>query len=101
MVRPGRDRLSGQVEVDETFVGGVEAGGGRRHLGNKALVLIAAQLDGKRIGRTRLSRIADTYFRSLVPFVRSAVEAESVVITDGWQGYEGLERQGEGLLESS
>ena len=33
MVRPGRDRLSETVEVDETFVGGVEPGGGRRHVG--------------------------------------------------------------------
>lgn len=29
-VRPGRESLSGEVEVDETFVGGVEEGGGRR-----------------------------------------------------------------------
>jgi hypothetical protein len=38
MVRPEPDRLSGTVEVDETFVGGVEAGEGRRHVGKKALV---------------------------------------------------------------
>ena len=31
MVRPGREALTGEVEVDETFVGGVEEGGGRRH----------------------------------------------------------------------
>src|SRR5712692_5699885 len=42
MVRPGRDRLTGAVEVDETFVGGVEPGGGRRHVGKKALVAVAA-----------------------------------------------------------
>lgn len=57
MVRPSRDRLSGKVEVDETYVGGVETGGGRRHLGNKALVVIAAQVDGNGIGRIRLRRI--------------------------------------------
>ncbi|MEK7365644.1 MAG: IS1595 family transposase, partial [Candidatus Deferrimicrobiota bacterium] len=44
--RTGRDSLAGQVEVDETYVGGVQAGGGRRRLGNKALVVIAAQIDG-------------------------------------------------------
>jgi len=43
MVRPGRDLLSGDVEVDETFVGGTEHGGGRRHIGRKALVVIAAE----------------------------------------------------------
>ena len=46
MVRPGRDRVSEEVEVDETLVGGLEAGGGRRHLGKKALVVIAAEVRG-------------------------------------------------------
>jgi len=94
MVRPGRDRLTGEVEVDETYVGGVERGGGRRHLGNKALVAIAAQVDGEGIGRIRLGRIPAASSPSLVSFVKSAVEPGSVVITDGWEGYEGLKTQG-------
>lgn len=94
MVRPGRDRLAGAVEVDETYVGGVEAGGGRRHLGNKALVAVAAQVDGTGIGRIRLRRIPNASSRSLTGFVTSAVEPGSVVITDGWEGYEGLEKEG-------
>ena len=94
MVRPGRDRLTGEVEVDETYVGGVEPGGGRRHLGNKALVVIAAQVDGEGIGRIRLRRIPNASAPSLVAFVKSAVEPESTVITDGWDGYEGLKTQG-------
>ena len=60
MVRPGRDRLAGEVEVDETYVGGVEPRAGRRHLGNKALVVVAAKLDRKGIGRIRLRRVAGT-----------------------------------------
>src|SRR5512146_15949 len=59
MVRPGRDRLKGEVEVDETFVGGVEPGGGRRHIGKKALVVIAAEVRGKGIGRIRMRRVMD------------------------------------------
>jgi transposase-like protein len=94
MVRPGRDRLTGQVEVDETYVGGLEPGGGRRHLGNKALVAVAAQVDGKGIGRIRLRRIPDASSRSLIPFVKEAVEPGSTVITDGWEGYEGLKAAG-------
>lgn len=31
MVRPGGDSPAGEVEVDETYVGGVEPAGGRRH----------------------------------------------------------------------
>lgn len=90
MVRPGRDRLSGDVEVDETYVGGVQAGGGRRALGNKALVAVAAQVDGKGIGRIRLRRIPDASSRSLQAFITVAIEPGSRVITDGWEGYEGL-----------
>ena len=94
MVRPGRDRLAGRVEVDETYVGGVDAGGGRRHLGNKALVAIAAHVDGKGIGRVRLSRISDASAECLGSFVSEAVEPKSTVITDGWPGYEGLSGKG-------
>lgn len=94
MVRPGRDRLTGTVEVDETYVGGVDAGGGRRHIGNKALVAIAAQVDGTGIGRIRLRRIPDASADSLLPFVEAAVESGATVLTDGWGGYMGLEARG-------
>lgn len=94
MVRPGRDRLTGEVEVDETFVGGVEKGGGRRHLGNKALVVIAAQADGAGTGRIRMRRIPDSSADRLLPFVKDAVDPRSVVITDGWAGYAGLRETG-------
>lgn len=94
MVRPGRDRLKGEVEVDEVFVGGVEKGGGRRHLGNKALVAVAAQVDGGGIGRIRLKRIPDASEKSLRSFIQSAVEPGSIVITDGWPAYDGLTAAG-------
>jgi transposase-like protein len=90
MVRPGRDRLSRRVEVDETFVGGVEAGGGRRHIGKKALVVIAAEVRGPAIGRIRMRRVADSSAESLLPFVQETVEPGTVVITDGLQSYRGL-----------
>lgn len=94
MVRPGRDRLTGTIEVDETYVGGVELGGGRRHLGNKALVVIAAQVDGNGIGRIRLRHVEDASADNLRPFVEGAIERGSIVITDGWQGYEWLQARG-------
>ena len=90
MVRPGRDRLSGKVEVDETFVGGFQTSGGRRHVGNKALVAIAAEVRGRAIGRVRMHRIADSSAESLLPFVQEAVEPGTVVITDGLQTYRSL-----------
>lgn len=90
MVRPGRDRLGGEIEVDETYVGGVTPGKPGRSRGSKALVVIAAQADGKGIGRIRMRQIADASSDSLLPFVQEAIDPGSTVITDGWEAYEGL-----------
>ncbi len=94
MVRPGRDRLSGRVEVDETYVGGGEEGVVGRDLRGKALVVIAAQEDGAGIGRIRMRRVGDASSASLLPFIAEAVEPGSVVHTDGWEGYAGLQSKG-------
>jgi len=94
MVRPGRDLLTGRVEVDECYVGGLEEGlPGRLNL-KKALVVVAAQEDGPGIGRIRMRQIVDASADSLMPFVRDSVEAGSVIHTDGWQGYLPLESKG-------
>jgi hypothetical protein len=45
MVRPGRDRLNGVVEVDETYWGGEEAGAIGRRTELKALIIVAAEED--------------------------------------------------------
>lgn len=94
MVRPGRDRLSGTVEVDETYIGGKKPGKRGRGAEGKALVVIAAQEDGKRIGRIRLQRVKDASARSLESAVGRAVEPGSVIRTDDWRGYNGLRRLG-------
>lgn len=94
LVRPDCDKLGGQIEVDEIYVGDVEAGGSRRHLGSKSLVAIAAQIDGKGIGRIRLRRISAASPSQLVSFVKHAVEPGSMVITDGWKAYAGLKQEG-------
>ena len=59
MVRPGRDRLQGVVEVDEIFIGGPRPGKRGRGAQGKALVVIAAQQAAKGIGRIRLTRVAN------------------------------------------
>jgi transposase-like protein len=94
MVRPGRDRLSGCVEVDETFYGGEEEGVRGRQTEKKSLIVIAAQEDGAGIGRIRMRRIPDASAESLMPFVEEAIEPATVVHTDGWIGYLPLERKG-------
>ncbi len=96
LVRPGRDRLAGVVEVDETYIGGEEPGlrGGRAR-GKKVLTCIAVEIQQpKGLGRCRMAPIADASGPSLHAFVTDHVEPGAVVITDGWAGYAGLEKLG-------
>ena len=93
MVRPGRDRLSGLVEVDESFVGG-RGGAQGRSTATKALIVVAAEEVGQGIGRIRMRRIPDGSADSLQAFVRAAVEPGSLVHTDGWHGYDRLTAAG-------
>jgi transposase-like protein/ribosomal protein L40E len=95
MIRPGRERLTGEVEVDETFVGGVEEGGGRRHVGKKAIVAIAAEIRGRGMGRIRMKRVRDSSEESLVTgFIKEAIEPGAVVVTDGLPTYRTVEKAG-------
>lgn len=96
MVRPGRDRLRGRVEVDEVMVGGEESGvTGRGALG-KSLVVIAAEEDGAGTGRIRMARVSNATHATLHRFIAQVVEPRSTIHTDGWQAYNGLEDEGYG-----
>ena len=94
MVRPGRDRLSGRVEVDETYLGGEAEGTRGRGAKNKFIVVIAVEEDGAGMGRIRLRRVEDVSQGSLIPFVQDVVEPGSVIHTDGWSGYARLRSHG-------
>lgn len=89
LVRPGRDRLTGKVQVDETYIGGHGPGlAGRRAKGEKTLTGIAVEIhEPKGFGRCRMAPLADLSALTLHAFVKNHVEPGSVVITDGWTGY--------------
>ncbi len=96
LVRPGRERLTGMVEVDETFIGGEEPGlrGGRAR-GKKVLTGVAVEVKQPRgIGRCRMAPLTDASATSLHAFVTDHVEPGATVITDGWRGYYGLDELG-------
>jgi transposase-like protein len=94
MVRPNREKLMGEVEVDETFIGGKEIGKGKQGRGadTKILVVVAAECKGKQIGRVRFRIISEASGEELLPFIKENVEPGSKIITDGWNGYSTLSK---------
>lgn len=95
MVRPGRDLLSGTVEVDETLVGGTHVGKRGRGAEGKELVLVAVEDNNKKgVGRIRLQHIPNASGPTLEKAVGALVSPESTVRTDGWRGYNALKKKG-------
>ncbi|XHR29161.1 MAG: IS1595 family transposase [Chthoniobacteraceae bacterium] len=95
MVRPGRERLRGSVEVDECYFGAPERGKNGRQSGRKTLVIAAVECVGERkIGRIRLRKIQAASAIELEAFIGEAIEPGAMVCTDDWSGYRGLRAKG-------
>jgi transposase-like protein len=95
MVRPGREKLSGRVEVDEAYIGGPERGGKRgRGVEKKVLAAIAVETDEGKVGRMRIAVIPDLTSVTLHGFIENTVEKGSVIVTDGWRSYNGISGKG-------
>ena len=91
---PDRETLSGQVEADEFYLGGVRSGKRGRGAENKSKVAIAVERQGQRLGRVRMQVIKDCSASQLTPFVENNVVPGNQILTDGWKGYCGLEKAG-------
>lgn len=94
MVRPGRDCISGIIEVDETYIGGKRVGKRGRGSVGKILVVVATQIDSNKIGRIRLKRVDDASSKSLNRAIKETIESGSTIITDDWEGYNKTETLG-------
>lgn len=91
MVRPDRDRLAGELEVDESYVGGSIPGQRGRGALGKAIVGIAVEMRPRgTCGRVRLARIPNCSQDVLTDFVRAAAAPGTVIYTDHWSGYNEL-----------
>lgn len=97
MVNLEREPLWGEVEVDETWVGGTQAGlrGSRQLKGRKAaLVVVAVEKRGKASGRVRMAVIPDFKSITLKAFVQQNVASGSTIYTDGLKSFTGFEQMG-------
>lgn len=90
MVRPNREKLLDEVEVDEIYYGGEKPGKRGRGAKGKALIVIAIEDKGIGLGRIRLRHIVDASAKSLNQFVLENIELGSNIRTDGWEGYNQL-----------
>lgn len=95
MVRAGRERLSGTVEVDEVFLGGVKPGKRGRGAVGKVLILIAVEDKGSAgFGRIRISIISDAKAETLISAIKTMVEPNSTIRTDRHPSYPPISKHG-------
>jgi len=97
MVNAAREPLHGEVEIDDTWIGGPQAGlrGSRQLKGRRAaLVLVAVEKRGKGSGRVRMAVIPDFKTTTLKAFIKQNVIPGSTIYTDGLKSYSGLEESG-------
>jgi transposase-like protein len=97
LVNLAREPLHGQVEVDDTWIGGEQAGlrGSRQLKGRKAaLVLVAVEKRGRATGRARMAVIPDFKGSTLLDFLKHNVAPGSTVYTDGLKSFTGLKEAG-------
>ena len=95
MVRSGRERLSGRIHVDETYLGGPKPGKRGRGAAGKTLVVIAVEdITPNGIGRIRLGVVPNASGKSLTEFVTMNIDPGSTVVTDGWTAYGALPAAG-------
>lgn len=89
MIRPGRDRLSGRVELDGSYVGGQKEGKRGRGAESKTLVLVGVEGEkAKKLGRVRFRVLSSHTSEEIKKFVSDYIEEGSTLVTDGLKSYD-------------
>jgi len=86
MVNAAREPLHGEVEIDDTWIGGTQAGlrGSRQLRGRRAaLVVVAVEKRGTASGRLRMAVIPDFKTTTLTAFMKQHIAPGTTIYTDG------------------
>ena len=86
MVNAAREPLHGEVEIDDTWIGGTQAGlrGSRQLRGRRAaLVVVAVEKRGTASGRLRMAVIPDFKTTTLTTFMKQHLAPGATIYTDG------------------
>ena len=94
MVHPRRRPLSGEVEIDESYLGAPQSGKRGRGAAGKTIVAGAVEKRGKGSGRVRLGVLENVRAETLKAFLSAGVSPTTTAHTDGWRGYSKLDRSG-------
>lgn len=89
-----RSKLSGTIEVDEFYLGGVHSGQRGRGAGHKCKVAVAIERQGRKLGRLRLQVIEQCSEQELTSFAKANITLGSHITTDGWFAYRALQNKG-------
>lgn len=93
MKSSGKHPLTGEVHVDEFYVGGEEEGViGRNTKGKKKLVIVALEIVKGGVGRAYAQVIDDASATSFKPFFEKYISKDATIVTDEWNGYKPLMR---------
>jgi len=84
-VSPARLPLSGEVEVDEVYLGGEN---------NKQLIGVAAEKRGKATGRIRLKHLQNRDNANIHGFIVESIEPGSKIISDRYKSYFSIVEKG-------
>lgn len=90
LLSEGRNPLCGEVEVDETYVGGKRRGKRGRGAEGKTIVVGAAQRKGNIVAQV----VPDVRRSTLVPFMAKEVSRNAILYTDEFPSYDTMSRLG-------
>lgn len=85
--------LTGEVHVDEFWIGGPEEEKRGRSLGNKKMIVIALEVMDKGVGRAYAEIIEKANSKELGSFMKKYIDKKAHISTDEWRGYLPLKKE--------